>query len=96
MVNNVDHHRKAPLVRQQLEQADIFDFQTIVVDKLVPTSPEHLCATIPWVHLDFPCLAHLCPHECHSLLYSCEILSSILPANVYGVQVVANTALVHY
>ena len=81
MTNDINCHCK-PLVVHLLEEADIFNFKAVVLDKVTPTYSEHLPVrtTAPWDHPDHPCRALPFPQECQSLLPIWKVLSGILLA----------------
>ena len=78
MANDVDRHCKhLDVVLGQLEEADIVEFEAVVVDKATPTLNK-----LVFMHLDLPCHALPVPHERHGVFPVWKVLDVILFAEV--------------
>ncbi len=51
----MDCHGKLTLIIHQLEEADVFNLQMVVMDKMAPACGDHLRIAAPRAHLDLPC-----------------------------------------
>lgn len=76
----MDCHGKLTLIIHQLEEADVFNLQMVVMDKMAPACGDHLRIAAPRAHLDLPCLARPRRQERQGLLPFREVSCSKLPA----------------